>query len=133
MRDRRLDLICVGRAAVDLYGEQLGSPLEDVATFAKSLGGSAANIAVGAARQGLRVAMSTRVGDEHMGRFVRGALEAEGIDTSHVKTDPDRLTGLVLLSIRDRKTFPLIFYRERCADMGLVAEDFDADFIASAR
>ena len=131
--ERRLDLICLGRAAVDLYGEQLGAPLEEVQSFAKSVGGSAANIAVGAARQGLRVAMLTRVGDEAMGRFVRSALAAEGIDVSHVKTDPERLTALVLLAIRDRQSFPLIFYRERCADMALTAEDFGPEFIGSAR
>lgn len=130
---RDLDLICLGRAAVDLYGEQLGVALEDVQSFAKSLGGCAANIAVGAARQGLRVAMLTRVGDEQMGHFVRQTLEKEGVDTSRVTTDPDRLTGLVLLSIQGKDDFPLLFYRERCADMGLTDEDFDASFIGRAR
>lgn len=133
MTDRALDLICLGRAAVDLYGEQLGAPLEDVQSFKKSLGGCAANIAVGTARLGLASAMLTRVGDEHMGRFVRAQLSREGVDVSHVRTDPKRLTGLVLLSIRDQETFPLIFYRENCADMALGPEDFDAAFIGSAK
>lgn len=132
-RDRPLDLICLGRAAADFYGEQIGSPLEDMSTFTLSLGGSAANIAVCAARQGLRVAMLTRVGDEHIGRFVRKSLAREGVDVSHVKTDPTRLTGLVVLGIRDPSTFPLIFFRERCADMGLELSDFDEAFIGSAK
>src|SRR5688500_18328519 len=68
---RPLDLICIGRAAVDLYGEQIGGRLEDMRSFAKYLGGSPANTAVGASRLGLRAAMLTRVGDEHNGRFVR--------------------------------------------------------------
>jgi hypothetical protein len=75
---RRFDIVCMGRAAVDLYGEQVGGRLEDMASFAKYLGGCPANISVGAARLGLRVAMLTRVGDEHMGRFVRETLAAEG-------------------------------------------------------
>lgn len=129
---RPLDLICLGRAAVDLYGEQLGAPLEDITTFKKSLGGCAANIAVGTSRLGLKTAMLTRVGDEHMGRFVRAQLMREGVDVSHVRTDKERLTALVLLSIRDRETFPLIFYRENCADMALAPEDVDEKFIASA-
>lgn len=131
--NRKLDLICLGRAAVDLYGEQLGSPLEDMQTFKKSLGGCAANIAVGTARLGLHSAMLTRVGDEHMGRFVRAQLEAEGVDVSHVATDPQRLTALVLLGIRDQETFPLIFYREDCADMAVDKGDFDAAFIHRAK
>jgi 5-dehydro-2-deoxygluconokinase len=68
-----------------------------------------------------------------MGRFVRETLAAEGVDVSHVRTDSKRATGLVILGIRDRETFPLIFYRDNCADMAIAAEDFDAAFIASAR
>jgi 5-dehydro-2-deoxygluconokinase len=131
--DRQLDLICLGRAAVDLYAEQLGARLEDVASFAKYIGGCAANIAVGTARQGLKSAMLVRVGDDHMGRFVRETLAREGVETSHISTDPSRLTALVLLGIKDRDTFPLIFYRENCADMALEEKDFDAKFIGSAK
>jgi 5-dehydro-2-deoxygluconokinase len=127
------DLICMGRAAVDLYGEQIGARLEDQTSFAKYLGGCPANIAVGSSRLGLKVAVLTRVGDEHNGRFVREALAAEGVDVSHVATDPKRLTALVFLSIKDRDSFPLIFYRNDCADMAVSAGDFDAGFIGSAK
>ena len=126
------DLVCMGRAAVDLYGEQIGARLEDQASFAKYLGGCPANIAVGAARLGLKAAMLTRVGDEQNGAFVRETLAAEGVDVSHVKTDPQLLTALVFLSIRDRDTFPLLFYRHDCADMAIAPDDFDAGFVGSA-
>jgi 5-dehydro-2-deoxygluconokinase len=131
--ERALDLVCVGRAAVDLYGEQIGAPLEQVRTFARYLGGSPANTAVGGARLGLKTAMLTRVGDEQNGRFVRDTLAAEGVDVSRVKTDRERLTALVFLAIRDAEHFPLLFYRERCADMALDVSDVDAGFVASAR
>ncbi len=129
---RVLDLICMGRAAVDLYGEQIGCPLEDISTFAKYLGGSPANTAVGVSRLGLKSAMLSRVGDEQLGRFVRAQLEREGVNVSHVSTDPARLTALVFLAVRDRDTFPHIFYREQCADMALAESHVSADFIASA-
>jgi len=130
--ERRIDVIGVGRAAVDLYGEQIGGRLEDMQSFAKYLGGSPANTTVGASRLGLRAAMLTRVGDEHNGRFVREALASEGVDVSQVRTDPKRLTALVFLGIRDADTFPLVFYRDHCADMGLGVEDVDPAFIASS-
>ena len=133
MTKKKLDVICLGRAAVDLYGEQIGSCLEDMSSFKKYLGGSSGNIAYGTARLGLKSAMLTRVGDEHMGRFVREELQRAGVDVSHVKTDRDRLTGLVLLGIKDKDTFPLIFYRENCADMALSEDDFSPEFIASSR
>ena len=133
MPDKSLDTICLGRVAVDLYGEQIGGRLEDMQSFAKYVGGSSGNMAIGMARQGLRVAMLSRVGDEHMGRFVREQLQREGVDVSHLHTDPDRLTALVVLGIRDRETFPLIFYRENCADMAIDAIDVDESFIASAK
>ena len=129
---RPIDVICMGRAAVDLYGEQIGGRLEDMRSFAKYLGGSPANTAVGVARLGLKPAMLTRVGDEHNGRFVRERLAAEGVDVSHVTTDPKRLTALVFLGISDRETFPLVFYRDQCADMAIEAGDVDAAFMANA-
>ncbi|MGB0663842.1 MAG: bifunctional 5-dehydro-2-deoxygluconokinase/5-dehydro-2-deoxyphosphogluconate aldolase [Pontibacterium sp.] len=131
--NKTLDLICLGRAAVDLYSQQIGSRLEDVNSFAKYIGGSSGNIAFGTARLGLKSSMLTRVGDEHMGRFVREELARAGVDTSHVVTDQERLTGLVLLGIKDQETFPLIFYRKDCADMAVSTEDFSEDYIASAR
>ncbi len=131
-RAHTLDVICVGRAAVDLYGEQIGARLEDVTTFARYLGGSPANTAVGCARLGLRAAMLTRVGDEQNGRFVLDSLSREGVDVSHVRLDPQRLTALAFLSIRSRTAFPLLFYRDHCADMALDVADVDPRFIASA-
>jgi 5-dehydro-2-deoxygluconokinase len=127
------DIVCIGRAAVDLYGEQIGARLEDVTSFARYLGGSPANTAVGCARLGLRAAMLTRVGDEQNGAFVLQALAREGVEVSQVKRDPSRLTALVFLSIRSRNVFPLLFYRDRCADMALDEDDVDPVFIARAR
>lgn len=131
--NKTLDLITIGRSSVDLYGAQIGGRLEDMGSFDKYIGGSPTNIACGTARLGLISAVITGVGDEHMGRFIREQLEREGVNTDGVKTDPDRLTALVLLGIRDQEQFPLIFYRENCADMGLTVEDIDPDFIRSAR
>lgn len=128
-----IDLITIGRSSVDLYGAQVGGRLEDMASFQKYVGGSPTNIAVGAARLGLRSALITRVGDEHMGRFIREELAREGVDVSAVRTDPERLTALVLLGIRDERSFPLIFFRENCADMALCEEDIDPKFIVRAR
>jgi 5-dehydro-2-deoxygluconokinase len=125
-----IDVACIGRAAVDLYGEQVGCGLEEISTFARYLGGSPANTAVGAARLGLRSAIVSRVGDEQNGRFVRDTFVREGVDVSQLGTDPRRLTALVFLAIRDRNDFPHVFYRENCADMGLRAEDIDEGFIA---
>ncbi len=133
MADRRLDVIALGRAAVDLYGEQVGSPLEDMQSFAKYVGGCAANIAIGTARLGLRSALISRVGDEQMGRFVRQTLAAEGVDVTQVSTDPHRLTALVILGIRDPHSIPHIFYRENCADMALEAQHIDPQFVAAAK
>jgi len=130
---RTLDVISIGRSSVDLYGGQVGGRLEDMRTFRKYIGGSPTNAACGAARLGLKAAVITRVGDEHMGRFIREQLTAEGVDIRGVITDPERLTALVLLGIRDQERFPLIFYRENCADMALAPDDIDPEFIAEAR
>ena len=130
---KTLDVITIGRAGVDLYGTQIGGRLEDMGSFEKYIGGSPTNIACGTARLGLKSALITRVGDEHMGRFIREQLVREGVNVDGVITDPERLTALVILGIRDEEQFPLIFYRENCADMALCEDDIDEAFIASAR
>jgi 5-dehydro-2-deoxygluconokinase len=128
-----MDLITIGRVSVDLYGQQIGSRLEDIATFVKAVGGCPANIAIGAARLGLKSALISRVGNEPMGRFVIEQLTREGVEAGGVRTDPQRLTSLVLLSVRDEESFPLIFYRDNCADSALCEDDIDEAFVASAR
>jgi 5-dehydro-2-deoxygluconokinase len=129
---KMLDVICIGRSSVDLYGQQVGGRLEEMASFAKYVGGCPTNIAVGTARLGLKSGLITAVGDEHMGRFIKEQVSAEGVDIQGVKTDPERLTSLVILGIRDEHTFPLIFYRDNCADSGLIEDDVEEAYIASA-
>jgi 5-dehydro-2-deoxygluconokinase len=131
--DKTIDLIAIGRSSVDLYGEQIGGRLEDMGSFAKYVGGSPTNTAIAAARLGLKAGLVTRVGADHMGRFIREELLREGVDVRGVHTDPARLTALVVLGIRNRETFPLIFYRENCADMALCEQDLDEAYLASAR
>src|SRR5271165_3236574 len=104
-----------------------------MATFSKAVGGCPTNIAIGTARLGLKSGLITRVGDEHMGRFIREQCAREGVDVSGIHTDPTRLTSLVLLGIRDEKTFPLIFYRDNCADGALDESDIDPPYVQSAR
>ena len=130
---KTLDVITIGRSSVDLYGAQVGGRLEDMGSFNKYIGGSPTNMACGTARLGLKSALITRVGDEHMGRFIREELVREGVNVGGVVTDPARLTALVILGIRDQSQFPLIFYRENCADMALCEADIDPAFIAQAR
>jgi 5-dehydro-2-deoxygluconokinase len=128
-----LDVITIGRASVDLYGQQIGTRLEDIGSFAKSVGGCPANIAVGTARLGLRSALITRVGDEQMGRFIREQLRREGVETAGIVTDKTRLTALVLLAVEAEGVSPMIFYRTDCADMGLEEADIDEAMVAGAR
>ena len=129
--EKPLDVITIGRCSVDLYGQQIGSRLEDVTSFAKSVGGCPANIAIGTARLGLRSGLITRVGDEQFGRFVREQMQREGVALDGIRTDPARLTALAILSVENDASFPLLFYRENCADLALEEADIDEAFIAS--
>jgi 5-dehydro-2-deoxygluconokinase len=130
---RPLDVICLGRFAVDFYAQQIGARLEDVTSFAKYLGGSSANTAFGCARLGLKAGLISRIGDDGLGHFLVETIAREGCDVSHVSTDPSRLTGAVVLGIKDRDTFPLIFMRENCADMAIAEADVEEAYIASAK
>ncbi len=127
-----LDVITIGRASVDLYGQQIGTRLEDIGSFTKAVGGCPANIAIGTARLGLKSALITRVGAEQMGRFITEQLAREGVATGGIVSDPGRLTALVLLAVEKEGVSPMIFVRTDCADMALSEGDIDEAFIASA-
>lgn len=127
-----LDLVCIGRTCVDLYGEQIGAPLESVQSFHMYVGGSASNVCIGAARLGLRTAMIARVGDEPLGRFVRTTFANEGVDVRAVRFDTERLTGLITLAIRKCADFPRIFFYENAADLALHEDDIDEVLVSSA-
>jgi len=130
---KTLDLIAIGRASVDLYGQQIGTRLEDIGSFAKSVGGCPTNIAIGTARLGLKSAVITRVGNEQMGRFILEQLARETVDTAGIAVDKDRLTALVLLAVEAEGVSPMIFYRSDCADMALDEHDIDEALIARSR
>jgi 5-dehydro-2-deoxygluconokinase len=128
------DLITMGRVGVDLYPEQIGVRLADVQTFAKSLGGSATNVAVAAARLGARAAVITKVGDDPFGPYVRRALEDFGVDARWVGTHPTLRTPVVFCEIFPPDDFPLLFYREpQAPDMTLDAAELDFAAIREAR
>jgi 5-dehydro-2-deoxygluconokinase len=128
------DLITMGRVGVDLYPEQIGVSLAEVKTFAKSLGGSSTNVAVAAARLGLRAATITKVGDDPFGPYVRNALREFGVDDAFVGTHPSLRTPVVFCEIHPPDDFPLLFYREpQAPDMTLAADELDFDAIRAAR
>ena len=120
----------MGRVGVDLYPEQIGVPLAQVRTFAKSLGGSPTNVAVAAARLGHRAAVVTKVGDDGFGLYVREALEAFGVDTRFVGTDPELRTPVVFCEIYPPDRFPLLFYREpKAPDLNITRDELDLEAI----
>ena len=131
--EQALDVISIGRSSVDLYGQQIGSKLEDIATFSKSVGGCPANIAIGTARLGLKSGLITGVGKEQMGRFIIEQCAREGVATDGIKVDSERLTALVLLAVEEEGVSPMIFYRPDCADMAIDEADVDEAFVKSSR
>ena len=133
MTDRPIDVICMGRVAVDFYADDIGVSLADAHHFKKYLGGCAGNIAVGTARLGLTSMMFSCVGTDEMGRFVKETLVAEGVRTDLLYETPDHLTGLVLLGVKPPNEFPLLFYRENCADMQLKPEHVRDDLFLQAK
>ena len=130
---RPFDLVCMGRVAVDLYAEQIHSPLENAQSFRKYLGGCAGNISVGISRLGLKSAMFSCTGTDAMGEFLRQQLHHEGVDTTLLRDTSEHLTALVLLGVSPPDRFPLIFYRENCADMQIRPEDADPAFLRKAK
>jgi 5-dehydro-2-deoxygluconokinase len=128
--EARLDVLTMGRIGVDLYPEQSGVPLAEVRTFAKSLGGSATNVAVAAARLGRASAVITKVGADGFGAYARAALEGFGVDSRWVGTDLVLNTPVVFCELDPPEDPPLLFYRQPSApDIQLRLDELDVEAI----
>lgn len=117
------DLLTMGRSSIDLYSNDIGTPFEEIGSFAALVGGSPLNIAVGAARLGKRAALLTAFGPDKVGDFIRAFLKREGVDTSMSPVKPGTRSSAVLLGIEPPDRFPLVFYRDNAADMALDIDD----------
>lgn len=128
------DVIAIGRSGVDVYPLQTGVGLESVESFGKFLGGSAANVAVAAARLGNRTALISGAGDDPFGRFVRNELARLGVDNRYVHTHGEYPTPVTFCEIFPPDDFPLYFYRKPSApDLQINADELDMGAIRDAR
>ncbi|MEV8548784.1 5-dehydro-2-deoxygluconokinase [Streptomyces glaucescens] len=128
------DLITMGRIGVDLYPLQTGVPLAQVSSFGKFLGGSAANVAVAAARLGRRTAVITRTGDDPFGAYLHQALRDFGVDDRWVTAVPGLPTPVTFCEVFPPDDFPLYFYRQpKAPDLEIDAHELDLDALGEAR
>ncbi|MEY4424028.1 MAG: hypothetical protein RLZZ258_1131 [Actinomycetota bacterium] len=128
------DLITMGRVGVDIYPLQIGVGLEDVETFGKFLGGSATNVAVAAARYGLKSAVITRTGEDPFGNYIHRELTRLGVSDTFVSSVSGLPTPVVFCEIFPPDNFPIYFYREpKAPDLAISPNELDLDAIANAK
>src|SRR5881296_3075026 len=118
-----LDVLAMGRSCIDLYAHQIGVPVTEVTSFDAYVGGCPTNISVGTRRLGLRSALLTAVGADVVGDFVLHFLRQEDVETAFIPRKPGRRTSAVVLGIEPPDKFPLVFYRDNCADIALNIDD----------
>ncbi|MEW5956954.1 MAG: 5-dehydro-2-deoxygluconokinase [Chloroflexota bacterium] len=130
---RSYDTLHVGRATIDFYSNDVGKPFPEIESFAAYVGGSPTNICVGATRLGLKTAILTGLGADPVGDFILSFLQKEGIETGFVSRKPGHRTGATVLGIEPPDKFPMVYYRENCADIQLNIDDVLAAPIAGSR
>jgi 5-dehydro-2-deoxygluconokinase len=129
-----IDAVVIGRVGIDLYPNELETPLSEVRTYTRFVGGFAGNVATGLARLGVNVAIVSRVGAEGHGGYVRAWLAGEGVDVRFLATDPYWLTPPTFCEVWPPDRFPITFYRRPTApDWQLSPEDFDEKEVAEAK
>lgn len=133
MADRDFDILSMGRSSIDLYATDIGAPFPEIKNFAAYVGGCPTNISVGMRRLGMRSVLLTAVGEDPVGDFVLHFLDHEGVVTNFIPRKPGRRTSAVILGIEPPDKFPLVFYRDNCADIELTIEDVLATPIAQSR
>jgi 5-dehydro-2-deoxygluconokinase len=128
-----MDVVLLGRIGYDLYSEEPHVPLPQVRRFSRYLGGSSANMAVGLSRLGARAGMVSCLGDDSLSRFLIDFLQAEKVETSHVRTAPGFLPSLCLTEVSPPDRFPQVFYRRDPVDTMLDVTGDDLDYLSSAQ
>lgn len=123
MADSKFDIVCIGRSSIDLYSNDIGAPFEQITSFAAFVGGCPTNISVGVRRLGLKSALLTGVGEDKVGDFILHYLRNEQVDVSLTPKIPGRRSSAVVLGIEPPDTFPLVFYRDNCADIAITIDD----------
>ncbi|MBI4580536.1 MAG: 5-dehydro-2-deoxygluconokinase [Planctomycetes bacterium] len=123
MSAKSYDVLTMGRSSIDLYSNDVGVPFPEITGFAAYVGGCPTNISVGTRRLGLRSALLTAVGEDPVGDFVLHFLRREGVETGFIPRKPGHRTSAVVLGIEPPDRFPLVFYRDNCADMEIDIED----------
>src|SRR5437763_2932026 len=131
--EREFDLLAVGRSSIDLYANEVGAPFTEIKSFAAYVGGCPTNVSVCARRLGLRTALLNAVGEDLVGDFVQGFLEKEGVETRFGVRKPGRRTSAFLLAVVPPDDFPIVPYRDNCADLELTVEDVLAAPVAESR
>lgn len=131
---RPMDLIAVGRLCIDLNANETGRPMEETMTFTKYVGGSPANIVIGAARLGMTTGFIGKIADDQMGRFIRTYLQKNGIDDSQVSVDhTGAVTGLAFTEIRSPQECSILMYRDNVADLLLDTEGISEEYIRQSK
>lgn len=120
------DLLTIGRSSIDLYSANIGSPFEKINAFNAFVGGCPLNIATGAQRLGLNTAILTGIGNDQVGNFIKHFLNEEGISTAFIPTIEGTRSSAVILGIEPPDKFPLVYYRENCADINLNIDHVNA-------
>jgi 5-dehydro-2-deoxygluconokinase len=133
MTDRNFDILLMGRSSIDLYSNDIGAPFHEIKNFAAYVGGCPTNISVGTRRLGLRSVLLTAIGEDPVGDFVLHFLEQEGVVNNFIPRKTGRRTSAVILGIEPPDKFPLVYYRDNCADIELTVEDVLAAPIAESR
>jgi 5-dehydro-2-deoxygluconokinase len=131
--ERTYDTFHMGRSGMDLYSNDIGASFVDIRSFAAYVGGSPTNMSVGCRRLGLKSALLTAFGEDPVGDFVVHFLAEEGVDIRFSPRKPGRHTSAVVLGIEPPDKFPLVFYRDNCADIALSIDDVLAAPIAQSR
>ncbi|MGP4039682.1 5-dehydro-2-deoxygluconokinase [Gracilibacillus sp. D59] len=132
--DRSIDLVGIGRLCIDLNADQFNRPMEETTSFTKYVGGSPANIAIGAARLGLRSGFIGKVSDDQMGRFIQQYLQKNNIDINGVSVDDTgAVTGLAFTEIKSPEDCSILMYRDNVADLKLDTSNVSEDYIQQSR
>ncbi|MET9897531.1 sugar kinase [Streptomyces sp. NPDC006446] len=129
-----VEVVALGESMVTFLPTRAGR-LADVPSFERGIGGAESNVACVLARAGHSARWVGRVGADGFGDHLVEAIAAYGVDTSAVRRDPDRPTGVYFRTAGDRATdaHEVAYYRAGSAASAMTARNMDLTAARSGR
>lgn len=109
--EKTIDIICAGEVLIDFIGHEINTSINRTKDYHRFVGGSPTNVAVNAARLGMKSVLVATCGQDGLGEYIVRKLKANDVITTQIRKSEHEPTSVIFVS-KSTSTPDFIAYRE---------------------